>query len=175
MSIGENIQFKIRLKVNDEDMLFFDELQIESFKTTLKNAEVLTEEEIRKKYTEFDENDPIDLDDPNHIILIAEDESGERSGLIWICNRDPFWRFKNRLLWIYNLHVISKFRGKGLATELLKRVEELALELNLEIISLHVIDSNTSARNLYEKLGYELVVTHNESCFYEKRILINDQ
>jgi len=99
-------------------------LRFESFKTTLKNAETLTEEEIRRKYSEFDESDPLNLDDTNHIILIAEDEKGERAGLIWLCNREPFWRFKNRLLWIYNLHVLPLYRGKGLAIKLMKNLKK---------------------------------------------------
>ncbi|MHA1346682.1 MAG: GNAT family N-acetyltransferase [Candidatus Heimdallarchaeaceae archaeon] len=166
--------FKIRLKESDEDEMFFDELQFESFKETLKDAETLTEEEIRKKYSDFDSNDPLDLNDSNHMVFIAEDEEKERAGLIWICKRDPFWRFKNSLMWIYNLHTVPKFRGKGLAIELMRKAEEKAQELNLEIISLHVIDSNTPARRLYEKLGYELAVTYNESCFYDKRIEITE-
>lgn len=37
-------------------------------------------------------------------------------------------------------------------------------------IGLHVIDFNEPARRLYESAGYELVATHNDSCFYEKRV-----
>jgi len=41
----------------------------------------------------------------------------------------------------------------------------------LKSIGLHVIDFNEPARSLYESLGYELVAKHNNSCFYERKIM----
>jgi hypothetical protein len=50
------------------------------------------------------------------------------------------------------------------------KVEEWTIEQKLNLIALHVLDDNAFARNLYESLGYNLIVTHNESCFYEKKV-----
>ena len=163
------MNFKIRSRENKEDMDFFDKLEYESFKTTLKNIEKLTEEEIQEKFEEFLKSDPLDVEnDPNHQIFIVEDEQKKRVGLIWIANRTPFWRFKEQHVWIYNLHLLPEFRGKGLARKLMLKAEEWAKEQGLHILGLHVIDNNKAARKLYESLNYILVETHNESCFYEK-------
>ncbi len=165
------MSFNIRSKENKEDMKFFDKLNYESFKTTLADIDSLTEEEIILKFEEFEKSDPLDPEnDPNHEIFIVEDEKEERVGLIWIANREPFWRFKEQHVWIYNLHLNPNFRGKGLARKLMIKAEEWAKEQEISVLGLHVIDNNRAARKLYESLNYKLVATHNESCFYEKNL-----
>ncbi|MFX1517661.1 MAG: GNAT family N-acetyltransferase [Promethearchaeota archaeon] len=161
--------FIIRKKNSAEDMAFFAELDYESFKTTLNDQDI-PEEKIRSKYKEFLKADPVDPEGPDHLILIVEDEKRRRCGLIWICRRKPFWRFKTTHTWIYNLHIIEKYRGMGLANRLLMKAEEWTKKQGLNLIALHVINGNKIARHLYERVGYELVATHKESCFYEKKI-----
>ena len=150
-------------------MAFFAELDYESFKTTLTDKGI-PEEEKRSKYKEFLKADPVDPEGPDHLILIVEDENRRRCGLIWICRRKPFWRFNTMHIWIYNLHIIEEYRGMGLANRLLMKAEEWSEKQGLNLIALHVIDRNKVARHIYEKRGYKLVATHNESCFYEKEV-----
>lgn len=166
------MSFEIREidKVNSEDVVFFDKLEFESFLTTIKNADQYTEEELQLKYKEFDENDPVDINEPEHQIFIIENDEKVKAGLIWIAKREPFWRFEEKLVWIYNLHLLQEFRGQGLARILMLKAEEWAKKEGFKIIALHVIDNNVAARRLYESLDYVLVATHNESCFYEKII-----
>ncbi|MHA1223532.1 MAG: GNAT family N-acetyltransferase [Candidatus Heimdallarchaeaceae archaeon] len=166
------MNFKIRPRENEEDMKFFHKLDYESFRTTIKDIETLTEEEILEKYDEFLKSDPLDVEnDPNHQIFILEDNQMNRIGLIWVANRAPFWRFKEQHVWIYNLHILAEFRGRGLARMLMLKAEEWAKEQGLNNLALHVIDNNKVARKLYESLNYVLVATHNESCFYEKSLI----
>ena len=166
---GIRMSFIIREKNSKDDMTFFADLDYKSFKTTLK-SQYIPEEEKRKKYEEFLKADPIDPEGPDHVILIVENERRRRCGLIWICRRKPFWRFKTSHTWIYNLHIIEEYRGRGLANQLLLKAEEWTKTQGLNSIALHVINENKIARHLYERVGYELVATHNESCFYEKKI-----
>ena len=172
MQGGNSIDFQIRKmdKNNVTDMEFFDRLQLESFKTTLDDPEKYSEEEILEKFKKFDEADPIDILTPEHSMFFIETKTGIKAGLIWVQNRAPFWRFEERLAWIFNLHIISDFRQQGLARMLMLRAEEWAQNQKLKSIALHVLDSNSSARRLYESLNYKLVHTHNESCFYEKEL-----
>ncbi len=163
------MNFTLRTKQSKEDMEFFEQLEYESYKSTLNDQE-LSEEEVRKKYKEFLKADPLDPEEPDHQIIIAENENGSKCGLIWICNRKPFWRFKEQHLWIYNLHIIPEYRGNGLAQMLMVKAEDWAKQQNLHTVSLHVQDSNKIARHIYEKRGYKLVETHKESCFYEKNL-----
>ena len=172
MQSGDTVDFQIRTMVKDDvsDMDFFDRLQLESFKTTLDDSEKYTEEEILERYKKFDEADPINILNPEHSVFFIETKTGIKAGLIWVQNRAPFWRFEERLAWIFNLHIISDFRQQGLARMLMLRAEEWAQSKKLKLIALHVIDSNSSARRLYESLNYKLVHTHNESCFYMKEL-----
>lgn len=153
-----------------KDQAFFDHCQIESFKTTLSNAEDLSDEEIQQKYEEFDKNDPIDMSRPEHAVYIMETSQGQPVGLVWICHREPFWRFTTPLTWIYNLYVIPELRRQKLATALLKMAERWTQKEALNLIGLHVLERNTAARALYESCGYTLVASHNESYFYEKHV-----
>jgi ribosomal protein S18 acetylase RimI-like enzyme len=68
------------------------------------------------------------------------------------------------------LHIIEEYRGMGLANRLLIKAEEWTINQGLNSIALHVINRNKAARHIYEKQGYKLVATHNESCFYEKKV-----
>ena len=79
---------------------------------------------------------------------------------------------EHQLVWIYTLHVISKYRRKGLARKLLAKADEWAAERGLSSIGCHTLDFNVEARGLYESSGYKLIATHNESCFYEKKISV---
>ena len=162
--------FLIRPWNPSRDQPFFDHCQLESFKTTLPNAEALSEEEIQQKYEEFDKNDPIDMSRPEHAVFIMETSQGQYIGLVWICHREPFWRFKTPLTWIYNLYVVPEYRRQKIATALLKIAERWTRSASLNLIGLHVLENNTSARALYESCGYTLAATHNESYFYEKQI-----
>ncbi len=162
------MSFRIRELDNEEDWIFFDDLEFKSFLTTVKNPDNCTEQELLQKYKEFDEADPLDPRGFNHKIFIAISDNGIQAGLIWLCNREPFWRFKQQHVWIYNLHVIPYFRKMGLARQLMFKAEKWCLNQGLDRLALHVLDDNTAARHLYESLDYKLVATHNESCFYEK-------
>ena len=164
------MKFHIRAWNRRTDQVFFDYCQLESYKTTLPNADSLTAEEIQQKYEEFDKNDPVDMSSPEHAVFIGETAAGQAAGLVWVCHRSPFWRFTEPLTWIYNLHVIPRFRRQGLAKSLLNAIESWTKDEGLNLIGLHVLESNTAARKLYDSLGYSLVDTHNESYFFEKRV-----
>ena len=151
-------------------MVFFNELEFESFKTTLTGV---SEEAVRATWIEFKKSDTLDPEGPDHQIFVAEDEEGVLAGLIWLAKRESFYVFEERLVWIYNIHVIPEFRRRGLARLLHAKAEEWTGQQGLNSVGLHVLDHNKIARDLYESLGYKLVGTHNESCFYEKKITKN--
>jgi ribosomal protein S18 acetylase RimI-like enzyme len=55
------------------------------------------------------------------------------------------------------LHVRPRARGKGLAGELMREAVNLVRERGLEMLELHVLASNTEARAVYERWGFEPV------------------
>jgi len=143
---------------------------IESFKHDFIRGEDISEAEARKRFREFEAADPLDPWGENHLTYFANTLEGELAGLIWLAERSPFYKFTEQLVWIYNLRVLSKFRRQGLARKLLAKADEWAVERGLNSIGCHTLDFNIEARRLYESSGYTLIATHNESCFYEKKI-----
>ena len=107
-----------------------------------------------------------------YMLLQGKRRNGELSlkGIVRHREPIPMAASAQRLAWIYNLHVAPEFRRLGLAKQLLIQAEEWARQQSLGSIGLQVIDFNEPARRLYESMEYNLVATHNESCFYEKKI-----
>ncbi|OLS31917.1 MAG: hypothetical protein HeimAB125_14210 [Candidatus Heimdallarchaeota archaeon AB_125] len=162
--------FNIRELENENDWNFFTDLDFLSFITTIQDVDQFSEKELRQKYKEFEESDSLNPRDSNHRIFILWENNTTRAGLIWLCNRDPFWRFNDQHVWVYNLHIIPQFRKQGLARKLMIKAEDWCLEQGLDTLALHAIEDNLPVRKLYESLDYKLVETHNESCFYEKKL-----
>ena len=65
--------------------------------------------------------------------------------------------------------VLSTYRGRGIGTELLERIIRFAAKHGYLTVRLDVIDSNPSARKLYERFGFE--VTRQESYPYLSSVL----
>ncbi len=166
------MEFHIRSmdKESRNDWELFDRLQLDSFRGSQPDRHALSEEEIETRFRKFEADDPIDYAGADQFMYIAETGAGQPAGIVWFADRKPFWRFEERHVWIYNLNVIADFRRRGIATLLLHVAENFTRENSLPFIALHVLDFNTGARALYERLGYKLVETHNESCFYQKNI-----
>jgi ribosomal protein S18 acetylase RimI-like enzyme len=62
-----------------------------------------------------------------------------------------------RYVYISNLAVSRDFRRRGIASELITSCEELTKAWGYSKIHLHVMGNNERGRNLYQKLGYEIV------------------
>jgi GNAT superfamily N-acetyltransferase len=164
------MDFEIRTLRTETDRDFFDQLNFESFKHDFIRGENIPEEEVRQRFREFEAADPLDPWGANHLTYFANTLDGELAGLIWLAERPPFYKFRQQLVWIYNLHVIPQYRRHGLARKLLAKADEWAVERELNVLGCHTLDFNMEARRLYESSGYTLIATHNESCFYEKKI-----
>lgn len=57
--------------------------------------------------------------------------------------------------YINNIAVLQEFRKKGVASKILSEIINIAKEKCCEFITLEVRESNTSAINLYKKLGFK--------------------
>jgi ribosomal protein S18 acetylase RimI-like enzyme len=58
--------------------------------------------------------------------------------------------------YIADIIIFEEFRGKGLGTEVMKKVEEKAKQLRVNKISLHVFGHNSRAINLYKKMDFNI-------------------
>ncbi|MFW6381808.1 MAG: ribosomal protein S18-alanine N-acetyltransferase [Bacillota bacterium] len=64
--------------------------------------------------------------------------------------------FMERGMHITNLAVARDFRQQGVATTLIREIEQLALLTSASSLSLEVRRSNYKAINLYQKLGFHI-------------------
>lgn len=95
----------------------------------------------------FDNKELVDFDE-QEITIIAE-ENDEIMGYIKM-------RTEMGTCEIESLIVGSKFRNKGIATQLVLKVEEICKDMKLHKIFLET-GTEWEAKKLYEKLGYEIV------------------
>jgi ribosomal protein S18 acetylase RimI-like enzyme len=94
------------------------------------------------------------LSRPGNRIVIAEDEQGERLGLLWFgINRNLVTGQEEA--WIYNISVVPEHRGRGIGRVLMEHAEALARDGGFPILGLMVSSHNARARRLYEHLHFE--------------------
>lgn len=77
------------------------------------------------------------------------------------------------LLNIHDVIVSSPHRGKGLSKLLLKKAEEIAIELGCCKLTLEVLEGNHVAQSAYKAIGfsgYELNPQMGKALFWEKKL-----
>ena len=87
----------------------------------------------------------------NYLFRIQLEESGEKIGMIWMKHEAP-----RSHGFIYDIALDEAQRGKGYGKQTMLALENIARELGLETIGLHVFANNTAAMKLYKGLGYEV-------------------
>lgn len=96
---------------------------------------------------------------PTALVLLAYD--GERPVGIATCLLG-FSTFAARpLVNIHDLAVISDYRGRGVARQLMEAVEARARELGCCKVTLEVQEANRRAKAIYERAGYAPVKWHD--------------
>ena len=67
------------------------------------------------------------------------------------------------IIYIDDLCTLESYRGKGLASQLLKHVETIARSSNKDAVVLDTDFNNTTAQKLYLKNGFQLAALHLSS------------
>ena len=79
-------------------------------------------------------------------------------GTVEIALRSPsFWSTNLQYPYISNLAVNQNYRRLGIASQLLAKCEQIALDWGYQETRLHVLDSNDSAKELYYHNGYQIL------------------
>lgn len=84
--------------------------------------------------------------------FIALDENGECVGGIF-CRVDPY--YKGDYLFVDTIQVKEKFRGKGVAKLLFKKVIRVAKEKRIQGVHLLADQRKNFPRNWYHRIGFE--------------------
>jgi ribosomal protein S18 acetylase RimI-like enzyme len=87
----------------------------------------------------------------NYLFRIQVEESGEKVGILWLKHEAP-----GQHGFIFDIVVDEEQRGKGYGKQAMLALEEVAKELGIKTIGLHVFTHNPTAVELYKKVGYEI-------------------
>jgi len=145
-----DIRFRPATRADDA---FFREIEFETTWTSLDAAdrERFDRADVRESLTATHE---ILLARPGNRVVVAEDEAGERVGLLWFgVNRNLITGEDEA--WVYNVTVVPGHQRQGIGKRLIQHAEELAREGGFAILGLMVSSHNTAARGLYEHLSFE--------------------
>lgn len=77
------------------------------------------------------------------------------------------------LINIHDVMVLPEYRGRGLSTAMLRKVEEVARQRGCCKLTLEVLEGNEIARRAYEKFGfsgYQLDPALGQALFWEKKL-----
>lgn len=95
---------------------------------------------------------PLGLQTPGHYFYLLKNEQSVSNGYLWFGEQEEHLRKK---IFIFDILVEEKFRGKGLGKWMLNWLEIETKKKDLHEISLHVLGYNQIARELYESMGFE--------------------
>ena len=87
----------------------------------------------------------------NYLFRIMLEESGEKVGMLWMKHESP-----RPYGYLFDFMLDETQRGKGYGKRAMLALEEIAKEMGIETLALHVFAHNTVAMNLYKNLGYEV-------------------
>ncbi len=107
---------------------------------------------VDRSRAEFETLLPNGLQSDGHEIRSMVDDSDRGVGYIWFTIED---RSVGQVVFIYDIAVDPGHRRKGHAQAALTQVEAYARKHDCIGVMLHVFGSNTGARELYRKTGYE--------------------
>ncbi len=65
---------------------------------------------------------------------------------------------KNEQFFISNLAVFEEYRGKGIALKLLQNAEKMAIDKDINRLSLYVESDNQHAKRIYDKFGLNQLI-----------------
>jgi len=127
----------------------------------LMDPMIITDEQLKGDFTEW-------LEDPDVGFFVAR-ENGKLAGFaLAMIMEEPDDLINVPYVSINELAVGKEFQSLGIGTTLMKRVEEWALENNINIVQLNVWEFNQKAKTLYEKLGFKTIQCQMEKVLDKK-------
>jgi len=98
---------------------------------------------------------PQGLATPDHYFWRVLAEDGTAVGSLWV-NHKP----DQRRAFIFDIEIDAAQRGKGYGKATMRALEETLRPMGVTHIGLSVFGFNTTARALYDKLGYNVAATY---------------
>lgn len=138
--------------MTDSDYAFWQARSLEDYIKEKMKANSLTRaeaEEVGK--SDFKRILPEGLGSKDNYLFKMVSDVSEVLGYLWFCVRGAE---DNRRIFIYDIIVEEKHRGKGYGKKAMLLAEEKAKSLGVKKMGLHVFGHNKTAIGLYQSLGY---------------------
>ena len=100
-------------------------------------------------------------DSENSIVLIALDNDR----IIARAELEGYYAARIRHRAKFSISVRKDYWGRGIGTEMLKRIIEQAKKMNIRVIELEVISDNVRGISLYHKMGFIDIGTYKDYFF----------
>jgi ribosomal protein S18 acetylase RimI-like enzyme len=152
--MGRNEMVKLQ-NMNKED---FDEYLmnaiIEYAKEKVKAGTWAEEESIKLSEEAFGKIISNGLETENiYFYTVIDPDTEIKVGYLWF---KVFQQLTFREAFLFDIIIYDKYQGKGYGKATMIAFEEIAKELKLDKLSLHVFGHNHRAYELYKKLGFEV-------------------
>lgn len=104
---------------------------------------------LERSRKEFAQYLPHGIRSPNQHVWSIVEEENHAIGVLWV-------EVKERKAFIFDFIIDEEHRGKGFGKQALTAMEERLKSLGAESVSLHVFGDNTTAQELYKKMGFRI-------------------
>lgn len=88
------------------------------------------------------------------VLLLAEDETGQPAGFVYLHSQTDFFNGQ-KVGYLSDLAVDKAFEGQGVGRLLMEAAEAWARKQGYPHLALNVFATNTRARQMYEKFGFQ--------------------
>lgn len=106
-----------------------------------------------KSRKEFEHYLPEGIHSPDQYLYSIVDDDDNKIGVLWV-------QIKDQKAFIFDFVIDELFRGKGYGKQALAALDEKLRAMSVESIGLHVFGDNSTAQELYKKMGYRITGIH---------------
>jgi ribosomal protein S18 acetylase RimI-like enzyme len=108
---------------------------------------------LERSKKEFASLLPAGIHTKNQYLWSILDEARHKIGVLWI-------QVQEGKAFIYDFIIDEAFRGKGYGKQALMAMDEKLRSMNVESVGLHVFGDNTTAQELYKRMGFQITGIH---------------
>ena len=112
------------------------------------------EEALDRSRQEFEKLLFAGLQTPDQFIYtVFDEERDQKLGMLWV---NVPMAAPHREAFIFDFRIDEAFRGQGFGKKALLALDEILIRMGVESVGLHVFAFNTTALELYKRVGYEI-------------------
>ena len=127
---------------------------VEYAEDKVKSGQWKESESLEKSRGEFLHLLPDGVHTKNEFIYsIVNEETNQKIGILWV---EVKMEETPRRAFGYDFIVYEPFRGQGFGKQALQALDKILISMDVESMGLHVFGHNTTAFELYKKMGFEI-------------------